>query len=91
MALDDSDVKGLNQALSSAQISGDTEPGAGPGGIQITCFSEVVNDVTLQFQIIRLPKQVIPVIIAGVFYPAKRKKGEKKVGAFREYLLYFCK
>ncbi|KAK4775842.1 hypothetical protein SAY87_023803 [Trapa incisa] len=58
MALDGPDVDGLNRALSSAQISGDVEPSADSGRVQITCFSEIVNDVTLQFQIIRLPKQI---------------------------------
>lgn len=27
--------------------------------VQITCFSDIVNDVTLHFQIIRLPNQVL--------------------------------
>ncbi|KAM7484916.1 hypothetical protein LguiA_000925 [Lonicera macranthoides] len=30
----------------------------GDGGVQITCLSEVVDDLTLHFQIIRLPKQI---------------------------------
>lgn len=30
----------------------------GDGGVQITCLSEVVDDLTLYFQIFRLPKQV---------------------------------
>ncbi|KAJ7955313.1 Proteasome assembly chaperone 4 like [Quillaja saponaria] len=28
------------------------------GGLQITCFTEIVNDVSLHFQIIRLSKQI---------------------------------
>lgn len=32
--------------------------GGGGGGVQVTSFTELVDDVTLNFQIIRLPKQV---------------------------------
>ncbi|XP_031375865.1 proteasome assembly chaperone 4 [Punica granatum] len=58
MALDGSDVEELNRSLGPGQVSGDTEPVDGAGGVQVTCFSEVVNEVTLHFQIIRLPKQI---------------------------------
>ncbi|PKI26167.1 hypothetical protein CRG98_049144, partial [Punica granatum] len=57
MALDGSDVEELNRYLGPGQVSSDTEPVDGAGGVQVTCFSEVVNEVTLHFQIIRLPKQ----------------------------------
>lgn len=33
-------------------------PDAATGGLQITCFSELVDDATLHFQIIRFPKQI---------------------------------
>ena len=67
MACEEPDVDALNKALSSAQVfkekqqasvnHKDDEVGDG-GGMQITCFSEVVNDVSLHFQILRFPKQV---------------------------------
>ena len=56
MACEEPDVEALNEAVSSALVFND-EVGNG-GGVQITCFSEVVNDVALHFQILRLPKQV---------------------------------
>lgn len=64
MAREDLDLGALNHALSSAQISKDKEPAApsyedDADGLQITCFTEVVNDTTFHFQIMRLPKQVI--------------------------------
>lgn len=66
MAREDLDLGALNHALSSAQISKDKEPAApsysnedDAGGVQITCFTEVVNETTFHFQIMRLPKQVI--------------------------------
>lgn len=56
MARGDSDLGALTEALSSSQISSN---GDDAGGVQITCFSEVVHDTTtLHFQIMRLPKQV---------------------------------
>jgi proteasome assembly chaperone 4 len=69
MAGGESDVDAMNEALSSAQIFKDKQqqPGLNPkdheqeqngGGVQITCFSDVFNEVTLHFQILRLPKQV---------------------------------
>ncbi|KAI3729860.1 hypothetical protein L6452_18531 [Arctium lappa] len=33
-------------------------PDEDEGSMQITCFSEVFNDISLNFQIIRLPKQI---------------------------------
>lgn len=37
----------------------DNKEGSGhDDGVQVTCFSEVSDDVTLHFQIIRLDKQV---------------------------------
>lgn len=67
MACEEPDVDALNKALSSAQVfkekqqasvnHKDDEVGDG-GGMQITCFSEVVNDVSLHFQILRFPKQI---------------------------------
>ena len=56
MAREEPYVEALNEAISSALVFND-EVGNG-GGVQITCFSEVVNDVALHFQILRLPKQV---------------------------------
>ena len=32
------------------------------GGLQITCFTEVLNDASFHFQILRFPKQVSPSI-----------------------------
>ncbi|ONI27849.1 hypothetical protein PRUPE_1G108100 [Prunus persica] len=66
MAREDLDLGALNHAMSSAQISKDKEPAApsyysnedDAGGVQITCFTEVVNDTTFHFQIMRLPKQI---------------------------------
>lgn len=66
MARSDLDLGALNDAFSSAQISKHEEP-TGPsytnddgdaGGLQVTCFSEVVNETAFHLQIIRLPKQV---------------------------------
>ena len=34
-----------------------------PGQLPITCFSEIVNDATLHFQIIHFPKQVFASIL----------------------------
>ncbi|KAL4615564.1 hypothetical protein ACB092_07G135400 [Castanea dentata] len=56
MAREELDVEALNEAISSALVFND-EVGNG-GGVQITCFNEVVNDVALHFQILRLPKQI---------------------------------
>ena len=56
MAREEPDVEALNEAISSALVSNDEVKDG--GGVQITCFSEVVNDVALHFQILRLPKQV---------------------------------
>ncbi|KAL5550077.1 hypothetical protein UlMin_000253 [Ulmus minor] len=39
------------ESLKEAQSSGN-------GGIQVSCFSEAINDVTLHFQIIRLCRQI---------------------------------
>ncbi|KAK9934080.1 hypothetical protein M0R45_021238 [Rubus argutus] len=64
MARGDSDLSALTEALSSSQISKEKQPtdpsnGDDAGGVQITCFSEVVHDTTtLHFQIMRLPKQI---------------------------------
>ncbi|GKV29565.1 hypothetical protein SLEP1_g38480 [Rubroshorea leprosula] len=35
-----------------------TTANAGAGGLEITCFSELVDDTTFHFQIIRFPKQI---------------------------------
>uniref|UniRef100_A0A803R0I0 Uncharacterized protein n=1 Tax=Cannabis sativa TaxID=3483 RepID=A0A803R0I0_CANSA len=43
-------MEALNSALSSAHIS------EGDDVVPITCFTEAVNDVTVHFQIIRLPR-----------------------------------
>ena len=56
MAREEPDVEALNEAISSALVSNDEVKDG--GGVQITCFSELVNDVALHFQILRLPKQV---------------------------------
>lgn len=58
MASRELDIEAMNKALSSAQISEENKDDG--DGVQITCFSEVVNDVTLHFQIMRLAKQVHP-------------------------------
>ncbi|KAI6692862.1 hypothetical protein NL676_020572 [Syzygium grande] len=62
MTHDDLGIDGLNlsDSCNSAPISEDTQQGVSENdcGIQITCFSEVVNDSTLHFQIIRLQKQI---------------------------------
>ncbi|KAF3435809.1 hypothetical protein FNV43_RR22901 [Rhamnella rubrinervis] len=50
------DIETMNKALSSTQISEDDKDNE--DGVQITCFSEAVNDVTLHFQIMRLAKQI---------------------------------
>ncbi|XP_009372041.1 uncharacterized protein LOC103961234 [Pyrus x bretschneideri] len=66
MARSDLDLGALSDAFSSAQISKHEEP-TGPshtnddgdaGGLQVTCFSEVVNETAFHLQIIRLPKQI---------------------------------
>lgn len=54
---------GLEEPLGDLGIS-NGDDGATPssddesGGVQVTCFTEVSDDVTLHFQIIRLQKQV---------------------------------
>ncbi|GKV29545.1 hypothetical protein SLEP1_g38461 [Rubroshorea leprosula] len=35
-----------------------TTANASAGGLEITCFSELVDDATFSFQIIRFPKQI---------------------------------
>ncbi|KAB1214233.1 Proteasome assembly chaperone 4 [Morella rubra] len=60
------DADALKEALSSAQISEEKQQQSGlnhkddleDGGVLITCFSDVFNDVALHFQILRLPKQI---------------------------------
>ncbi|XP_015892338.3 uncharacterized protein LOC107426624 [Ziziphus jujuba] len=56
MASGELDIEAMNKTLSSVQISEENKDEG--DGVQITCFSEVVNDVTLHFQIMRLPKQI---------------------------------
>ncbi|XP_075653786.1 uncharacterized protein LOC142624153 isoform X1 [Castanea sativa] len=56
MAREEPDVEVLNEAISSALVFNDEVKDG--GGVQITCFTEVVNDVALHFQILRLPKQI---------------------------------
>ncbi|PRQ39586.1 putative proteasome assembly chaperone 4 [Rosa chinensis] len=67
MAHGDSSLGALSEALSSSQISKEKQPtdptysngDDDAGGVQITCFTELVHDsTTLHFQIIRLPKQI---------------------------------
>ncbi|XP_050132556.1 uncharacterized protein LOC126608638 isoform X2 [Malus sylvestris] len=68
MARSGLDLDAPNGAFSSAQISEHKES-TGPsyindddgdaGGVQVTCFSEVVNETTFHLQIIRLLKQVM--------------------------------
>lgn len=58
MASTELDVESMTKSLSSTQISEANKDNE--DSVQITCFSEVVNDVTLQFQIMRFPKQVQP-------------------------------
>lgn len=43
-------VEDLNKALGSAKINDES--------VRIDSFSEIVNEVTVHFQIIRLPRQV---------------------------------
>ncbi|EMS46256.1 hypothetical protein CFC21_067003 [Triticum aestivum] len=52
-----SDLAVASQAPTASQIgsSGDL---SSEGGVQVTCFSEDLHDVTLHFQIIRFPKQI---------------------------------
>ncbi|KAK9988244.1 hypothetical protein SO802_028483 [Lithocarpus litseifolius] len=56
MAREEPDVEALNEVISSALVFNDEVGNS--GGVQITCFSEVFNDVALHFQILRLPKQI---------------------------------
>ncbi|KAF8094449.1 hypothetical protein N665_0363s0015 [Sinapis alba] len=46
------DVKIADQTGDSSIVNGDED------GVKVTCFTEVFDDVTLQFQIIRLTKQI---------------------------------
>ncbi|XVF62364.1 hypothetical protein PTKIN_Ptkin09bG0001800 [Pterospermum kingtungense] len=46
--------KGAVGAVEQDDIGG----GGGGGGVQVTSFTELVDDITLHFQIIRLPKQI---------------------------------
>ncbi|TQD74772.1 hypothetical protein C1H46_039698 [Malus baccata] len=72
MARGSLDIGAPNGAFSSAQISEHKES-TGPsyiddddddddGGVQVTCFSEVVNETTFHLQIIRLPKQLTAIV-----------------------------
>lgn len=60
--LDDSSRAGMeiaNESLRDLRIQAPTDKAGDNGsGVEITNFSELVEDVTLHFQIIRLQKQV---------------------------------
>lgn len=44
--------------IAATKLSSREDPAEGDGGVHITCFTEVSDDSTLHFQIIRLHKQV---------------------------------
>ncbi|KAI4344720.1 hypothetical protein L6164_011914 [Bauhinia variegata] len=44
--------------VSSERSSRENQASEDDGGLQINCFTEVLNDVSLHFQIIRFPKQI---------------------------------
>ncbi|XP_054806716.1 uncharacterized protein LOC129309254 isoform X2 [Prosopis cineraria] len=49
----------LNEdAATTSQFRREDQGADHDAGLQITCFSEVLNDVTFHFQIIRFPKQI---------------------------------
>lgn len=55
------EIKELNlkdDPVSTAQFQREDQSAEDNIGFQITSFSEVLNDVTFHFQIIRFPKQV---------------------------------
>ncbi|KAF7837656.1 proteasome assembly chaperone 4 [Senna tora] len=52
------ELKLKDDAMSTAQFSREDQLSENDVGLQITCFSEVLNDVTFHFQIIRFPKQI---------------------------------
>lgn len=53
------DSEGLEKGIEELKLKEEKECDAhAQGQSQITCFSELVNDVSLHFQIIRFPKQV---------------------------------
>lgn len=52
------ELKLKDDAVSTAQSRGEDQGLENDVGMQITCFSQVLNDVTYHFQIIRFPKQV---------------------------------
>lgn len=66
MASTELDVESMTKTLSSTQISEANKDNE--DGVQITCFSEVVNDVTLHFQIMHFSKQVQPLTLLS--YPS---------------------
>jgi len=52
--------------------------------LQFTCFTELVNDVSLHFQIIRFPKQVFP-----LFKPLLLQLGHSQIMIFNQSYCLF--
>ncbi|XP_028790682.1 proteasome assembly chaperone 4-like [Neltuma alba] len=52
------EVRLEEDAASTSQFRREDHGAEHDAGLQITCFSEVLNDVTFHFQIIRFPKQI---------------------------------
>lgn len=52
-------LRSVNELKIDAHPMQENNPGDGIGSVQITCFSEVVDDLTLHFQIIHLSRQVL--------------------------------
>ncbi|XP_028760087.1 proteasome assembly chaperone 4 [Neltuma alba] len=52
------EVRLEEDAASTSQFRREDHGAKHDAGLQITCFSEVLNDVTFHFQIIRFPKQI---------------------------------
>ncbi|XP_065863929.1 uncharacterized protein [Euphorbia lathyris] len=48
----------VQESCSSSSGQEDLTSGSDSGDLQVTCFTEIVDEVTLHFQIIRLPKQI---------------------------------
>lgn len=54
----------LDLASTGGQVNPSGDPSSSEVGVQITCFTEDLHDVTLHYQIIRLSKQVLAKVLS---------------------------
>lgn len=62
-------VKIADKTCDSADVNQDED------GVKVSCFTEVLDDVTLHFQIIHLAKQVLPLFFLVFLIFIKTKSG----------------